>query len=1718
MSPRDPSLDNDSDPGKYAKLDGLAAEFAARYRRGERPTLDEYAARHPELADEIREVFPAMVGLEQAEEIRKDHSGDRTADEPPALSQVGDFRILRQVGRGGMGVVYEAEQVSLGRRVALKVLPGGPLRDARSLERFRYEARAAARLHHTNIVPVFEVGQDGDILYFSMQFIRGQGLDLVVDELRRLRGLRRRDAGMSSHARGNSARWLAESLLTGRISLQGQPAAPGGSRSSSADGGPTTRMSRESGSSWGADDRGAESPASAVMPGGTQISAIESSGSRQPYFRSIAQIGHQVADALAYAHARGVVHRDIKPSNLLLDTSGVVWVTDFGLAKAEDSGLTATGDILGTLRYMAPERLRGEGDARADVYALGLTLYELLTLRPAFDSSDRLELIDRIKGQEPPRPRALAPGISRDLETLLLKSIEKDPRRRYQSAGEMAEDLRRYLDGEPIRARQVGELERAWKWAMKRKSLAGLMLLAVASLVIGMAVSLVFLLQARRYASLADARASEAADAALEARRAAADARVAAAQATAESGEIDRGLYGLIDALELAPVATPGDRARRRAILRNVEAWLAATPALRYMIDGLSPETRIEFTGPDGTVIALITGNQMRRIDLATGRPVGDPRGLELPAPILAVSADGSLAVTAAEIPNRPQRAWDVRVLEVESGRQRVQLPPLDYDQMEQDVIFDPGGRYIALRFPVGRRGWAGGPYVRRCWKIDTTAPVPAGPKADVPDRWTRSEVRIVAGREGHAILVYPEPHGFQELGFSKRLAFWDLDRQTRIERLEPERASGVARSISNEGHYLDCAFDGRHLVYAHDSGLVRWWDLATGLPARPDWRPWRASSQATLAGDARMLVVRCDDNRVRFYELATGRECGPAPSLAGSEVGIAPQGSFLLARRGDKLAVWQTASAPRPPHPGSIDTIERVYSAMAAARDGREYAVGSAPAEGSTMGRDTLNTLVKLVATRPSAVGHRYATDDGRPLGGPLDPLGSHPCYSPDGRLIAACRTQAKKGGVLQDVVVAAWNRESDRAVLPWTRLPQYVHSLAFSPDGRTLAAGVISGTWLLDTRPGRPPRFLPQPGPIARLEFSPDGRRMAAGARSGWDAVPGVRIWDPGSGQPVGPAFPTRRLPFFQFSPHSDALVLVDTGGRRLARLDARTGRPIAPAVALAGAETELPTGDRHVTSTVSLAVTMRPDGQAVAESPTAGTARQYDARTGRPIGPLLDHGDTIGWLVYSPDGLTLASACLDGTLRLWDAPTGAPLGPPLSPGLPILGVFFGPDQSRLNVVTIDGRATSWPVPGLPETEDVRRLRLRIEVVTGQRITGTGDELLDLPPAAWRASRDRLEIVSPGALRGDDVRPVLARWHRDRADDARRQGDEQARSHHLARLAELIPDDWLADAENAAPLAQTDRAGGATQTFDRLASRARPDDLASWIWNRAVEDLSAGRAAAALGGLERVVAARTGDWRVHAHRADALDHLGRSAEARFARELACETGADAIFIAEAGAEQAARRDWIGADRLLSLAASRGHDVPVDRALVCATLGDVDGYRRACRSILARIAARPGPAPIGASIEAAWAVGLAPGGVDDYALPLSLAEAALAAIPGLTAPADVVREIERDVRRSRIAVLLRAGRFEQALVALKKAPAGKDGDPADALLEVIGLARTGRYADARTRLASARPALAAARRNSSSWQDREALELLAAEAEGLVLDRDFPAAPFASP
>jgi len=444
--------------------------------------------------EELKEVKPSEPELpdRQAEGSAMDMNDvDRSARPPYSCPSITGFKIIREIGRGGMGVVYEAEEERLSRHVALKVLPASALPHPKQVERFRREAKAAARLHHTNIVPVFGVGDQAGHSYYVMQYIDGQGLDEVLKELRLLRqdGSSPRPGasleplesqappgGCEGHdVQGPpsvTAADVARSLVSGRFEEPGSPASDG--QSTEAGESETTILAPPivpaNLSPVGA------SPV--VLTGSSKLSS-HSSFSR-PYFQSVARIGLQVAEALEYANRQGVLHRDIKPSNLLLDTEGSALVTDFGLAKMADSDdLTDTGDIVGTLRYMAPERFQGQCDIRSDVYSLGLTLYELVALRPAFEASDRHELIEKVLHQEPERLNRLAPKVPRDVETIIQKAISREPERRYATAAALAEDLRRFLGGHTILGRRSSRAERAWRWCRRNPWVAASLVLLI---------------------------------------------------------------------------------------------------------------------------------------------------------------------------------------------------------------------------------------------------------------------------------------------------------------------------------------------------------------------------------------------------------------------------------------------------------------------------------------------------------------------------------------------------------------------------------------------------------------------------------------------------------------------------------------------------------------------------------------------------------------------------------------------------------------------------------------------------------------------------------------------------------------------------------------------------------------------------------------------------------------------------------------------------------------------------------------------------------------------------------------------------------------------------------------------------------------------------------------------------------------------------------------
>jgi serine/threonine protein kinase/tetratricopeptide (TPR) repeat protein len=507
-------------------LDDVLEELANRVQAGDPVDCDAILAKYPEHAEALRRLLPAM---EVMAEFGVSASRLAARGEPPStttarslpdaeLGTLGDFRILREIGRGGMGVVYEAEQISLGRRVALKVLPFAAALDAQQLQRFKTEAHAAAQLHHTNIVPVFWVGCERGVHYYAMQFIEGQTLAQAIAEQREMEHTpranfpplekgERRGVGRRSHE-------AVEHPIPDPRS-----AAPAAAVEAS----PPTKPASSFPFS-----QTAEFVSTASAQSGDKSPHSKGSSRTREFIRTAVGLGIQAAEALDHAHKVGIIHRDIKPANMLLDTQGRLWITDFGLARLQDdAGVTMTGDLLGTLRYMSPEQAlakRGYLDHRTDIYSLGATLYELLTLRPAVEGKDQQEVLRKIAQEEPAPPRKVNPAVPRDLETILLKAMAKSPEERYATAQELADDLRRFLDDRPLVAKRPNVWQRAAKWARRHKPLVRAISAGLAIAVIALAASSVFAWRAYRAEAdqrrLADERYREAKEQRRQAREA----------------------------------------------------------------------------------------------------------------------------------------------------------------------------------------------------------------------------------------------------------------------------------------------------------------------------------------------------------------------------------------------------------------------------------------------------------------------------------------------------------------------------------------------------------------------------------------------------------------------------------------------------------------------------------------------------------------------------------------------------------------------------------------------------------------------------------------------------------------------------------------------------------------------------------------------------------------------------------------------------------------------------------------------------------------------------------------------------------------------------------------------------------------------------------------------------------------------------------------------
>ncbi|MBI1311710.1 protein kinase [bacterium] len=474
-------------------LDVLADEFAERLRAGEFPSIESYAVAYPELADEIRELFPSIEMIERlsANDHERLSGGFRKTIAGPVPTSLGDFDVVREIGRGGMGIVYEAIQRSLHRRVALKVLGPHVANSPKQLKRFQREAEAAARLHHSHIVPVFGIGESSGQHYFAMQYIEGVALSDAIRSIESsVSGTRHfhdvpTQSQMPADERSSDGRFTAgraavalvsgqlrDQLRQGTLQQLGPLATQIDSSSGSLDAPEAAQVAVEAGV-------GTVAPHITVSPQDEPQPASHPAAGQfrieRTYWLNVARATADIADALAYAHQHGVLHRDVKPANILLDDSGVVWITDFGLARHEEhEGVTETGDIVGTLRYMAPEQFSGQSDARSDIYSLGMTLYELLALRPAYDEVRHAPLIQKKTTAKLASPRTYNRQIPRDLETITMKACAEDPKDRYATAAEFAADLERFLEDRPIHARRFTSTERLWRWARRNPVIAAL--------------------------------------------------------------------------------------------------------------------------------------------------------------------------------------------------------------------------------------------------------------------------------------------------------------------------------------------------------------------------------------------------------------------------------------------------------------------------------------------------------------------------------------------------------------------------------------------------------------------------------------------------------------------------------------------------------------------------------------------------------------------------------------------------------------------------------------------------------------------------------------------------------------------------------------------------------------------------------------------------------------------------------------------------------------------------------------------------------------------------------------------------------------------------------------------------------------------------------------------------------------------------------------------
>jgi WD40 repeat protein len=1130
----DPTLDTSS---REARLHEAIVAYLAAVEAGQSPDREELLSRHLDVADELRTFFADYDRMQALAEPLRQAMPPNPAETPtmgadsaaptPSLGTVryfGDYELLEERARGGMGVVYKARQVSLNRVVALKMILSGQLASADDVRRFRLEAEAAANLDHPNIVPIYEVGEHQGQQYFSMKLIEGGSLAQQAPRLE-----------------------------------------------------------------------------------------------RTP--RDVAALMAKVSRAVHFAHQRGILHRDLKPANVLLDADGTPYVTDFGLAKRlqAEASLSPSGAVVGTPAYMPPEQASARKglSTAADVYSLGAVLYECLTGRPPFQAATPLDILLQVLEKEPEPLRRLRTNLDRDLETICLKCLHKEPEHRYPSAEALAEDLERWWRGEPIQARPARPVERAFKWVKRRPAIAGLLAALVILSVTAFGVGMF------QFRQTADAL-NEARNNLDESEKNLHLNQIALAQREVQASNF-AGAEEILD--RCRPEFREWEwhflkracRPRQRSVsFSEASRWsrdgrFLATPddtgvRLDDALTGQKlfhfPARNIAVNGvlfsPEGNRLAIDAANPDRTVtvwDTTTGKQVGAFAAEGIPFAFGDSGKRLALAVVQEDKQRNDLKA--VRIVEGATGKE-VQVIRVQQGESWKKALFSPDGRYVVVLAgpPVG-------PGVLRL----TMYLAETGQSVSITDLKGETEpVFLMSPDSRHVVLGWEGLQGLRcyEILFGKLLY---------------ANTPGPALA-----HSVQYSPDGKRLAACFEEGQSLWlkvWDARSGEVLASTRRRGNIQRFA-FSPDGKCLALQHGtiEPRLDVWDSLTGQTVFTAPSpitvnrlqflsdgdhiLNGYDVWNLGLGGANLSLRGRQDSVLGVSFSPD----GS-----RLATANSGTITGKgDWVPGSVILWDATTGRQV--RAVTGFQDRVNAVQ-----------------------FNPDGTRLAAGEGAGDRGQVKE------WDTAAERAARPVGAYTAEVRGLAYSPDGRQLATASSGALFqfspnqgevvLWDTATGKKSLTLGGLPYAVKVAFSPDGKWLAAvNPKEG-------KIWD------VVTRTERFTLPEIQGSPIYDIAFNPDgtqvaTGHEdKTVRIwDAQTGQVVR-------------TLKGHTSNVVS--VVFSPDGKRLASAGgdlERGEIKLWNPATGREVLTLRGHTGTVNCLAFDRDGYRLASGSADGTVKIWDA----------------------------------------------------------------------------------------------------------------------------------------------------------------------------------------------------------------------------------------------------------------------------------------------------------------------------------------------------------------------------------------------------------------------------------------------------------------------------------